>query len=738
MFDFWGVLLIIVIFLVYVNLSRRINELKSRLETREQEHLEKTEQEKPQVEEPEEVPREEKSLSQAELQTEVEEEPEEVSEPTKERQSRLEFELGSKVFTIVGSIAVMMGAGFFLRYAFKNNLITEPMRVILGTLAGALLLFIGHYFRKKYPVYSEIVAGGGLGVLYLSMYANSSALYGLLPNPIVLITMGVVTGLGVLMSLHFDSAWLAGFSQIGGFIAPLLLSIGALNSHLLFVYLLILNLGILFLARKKLWIYLNVGNFLGTVLVYFTWLSTHYSSQPEVLKEIFALSQPYGSFFALLFLGTAVLQFLNKRDVKEATIFLLSGSSLFYFALTYVTVNELYPDWMGIATFGLGLFQFLFAWIVSKEIPEPGWFKDTLIALGCFFFIIGVPIQFSKHWVTIAWGAEALLMATLGLRTKSYQLRSFAHGVFWLTGIRLLFFETHLPEKAVAFANNRFLSFAVCFIFMAGAAYLFDKYTARLRKEEKKASSVLLLLSFLVFLVGGGLEINEFFSQWWLPLFLGFSSLGALWTSLKLKRWPLRAFSYGPLAVGAFYLLFYTDTLLDMGEFKFLFNARALTTIVFAGITGVFLWLMRKNKKLLRDDEELAFPFLFTGINVLLLRLIGVEVLDLFNHQLSGVVEWEESTLENMKNVTLSAAWALYAIVLLVIGIIKKSAASRIFSILVFGFVILKVFLYDTASLNDFYRFVSFAGLGAVLLLAGYLYYRFEDRIMSFIKAENN
>lgn len=196
---------------------------------------------------------------------------------------------------------------------------------------------------------------------------------------------------------------------------------------------------------------------------------------------------------------------------------------------------------------------------------------------------------------------------------------------------------------------------------------------------------------------------------------------------------------FGPLALGAIYLLIYADSLLNMEEFTFLFNARVVTTVAFSVIAGIFLWLIRKNKELLAEDEEKVVSLtLFTGINVLLLKLIGVEVVGLFDHQLKGAVNWSRDTLQNLKNVTLSAAWALYAIVLLIIGIIKKSVYARAFAIPIFGFVILKVFLYDTASLNDFYKFVSFAGLGVILLFSGYLYYRFEDRIMEFIKAEEN
>jgi uncharacterized membrane protein len=84
----------------------------------------------------------------------------------------------------------------------------------------------------------------------------------------------------------------------------------------------------------------------------------------------------------------------------------------------------------------------------------------------------------------------------------------------------------------------------------------------------------------------------------------------------------------------------------------------------------------------------------------------------------------------------LSIAWGLYAGALLVLGIVKRSAAARLTSIGLFAIVILKVFLYDTSSLSSFYRFISFISLGVLLLLAGYLYNRYKDRIVEFIQVK--
>jgi hypothetical protein len=43
-----------------------------------------------------------------------------------------------------------------------------------------------------------------------------------------------------------------------------------------------------------------------------------------------------------------------------------------------------------------------------------------------------------------------------------------------------------------------------------------------------------------------------------------------------------------------------------------------------------------------------------------------------------------------------------------------------------FGFIILKIFIYDLSFLEGLYRSASFAGLGVILLAVSYLYQRYR------------
>jgi uncharacterized membrane protein len=75
-----------------------------------------------------------------------------------------------------------------------------------------------------------------------------------------------------------------------------------------------------------------------------------------------------------------------------------------------------------------------------------------------------------------------------------------------------------------------------------------------------------------------------------------------------------------------------------------------------------------------------------------------------------------------------SAAWVLYGVALLLGGIARRGPILRYGSLGVMLLAVAKVFLYDTARLSDLYRVLSFLGLGASLLLLGFLYQRFVFR----------
>ena len=77
------------------------------------------------------------------------------------------------------------------------------------------------------------------------------------------------------------------------------------------------------------------------------------------------------------------------------------------------------------------------------------------------------------------------------------------------------------------------------------------------------------------------------------------------------------------------------------------------------------------------------------------------------------------------RDLTLSLAWALYALLLLAIGMARRSQGLRWISLAFLVLTIGKVFLYDLGELRDLYRVASLLGLAASLILVSLAYQRF-------------
>ena len=77
---------------------------------------------------------------------------------------------------------LVLGIGFFLKYAVENAWIGPTGRVALGVLAGLAMLGAGDAARRRdYRFLSQGLTGGGVAALYLSIFAAAN-FYQLIPR----------------------------------------------------------------------------------------------------------------------------------------------------------------------------------------------------------------------------------------------------------------------------------------------------------------------------------------------------------------------------------------------------------------------------------------------------------------------------------------------------------------------------------------------------------------------------
>jgi uncharacterized membrane protein len=235
-------------------------------------------------------------------------------------------------------VAILFGVAFFLKYSFDNKLIGETGRIILGMIWGAAFLAAGEYLQKKknLKLYGQLLSGGGLGALYLSLYA-AFALYHLIPAWLAAIGMIAVTTTGMTLSVRYNAFSLAAIALLGGFLTPVMLSTGQNQPLTLFGYILLLDIGTLTLYRFRRWPSLIVMSLIGTALIYTGWHAEFYD-KPQHWLALGIISV----FFILYNLHIVISRVARADEETSFDQTIIFGSAAFLFLSFFAQYNWSY------------------------------------------------------------------------------------------------------------------------------------------------------------------------------------------------------------------------------------------------------------------------------------------------------------------------------------------------------------------------------------------------------------
>ena len=199
----------------------------------------------------------------------------------------LEQRIGKRWLLYVGIGAIVLGASYLVKLAFDNEWITPAMRVGLIALGGGVLVAIGLRFADRgMSGFGHLLAGGGIAVLYVSIYA-ALHLYDLVDRGPAFVAMILVTAFGAWLSDRRSDLGLAMVALIGGFATPFLIG-GDRDAYLaLFTYVTVLGSGATFLARRHEWPVLTLTAFGLTALTFGAWAAASYSGERYLAVQAF-------------------------------------------------------------------------------------------------------------------------------------------------------------------------------------------------------------------------------------------------------------------------------------------------------------------------------------------------------------------------------------------------------------------------------------------------------------------
>jgi len=186
--------------------------------------------------------------------------------------------VGVRLFSAIAGIALVVAAVFFLRYSLDNGWLQPPVRVVIGILAGIGLLVVCELkAARNYPATANALDAAAIATLFSTLFAAHS-LWNLIPATAAFVLLALVTATAVALSIRRESLFIAVLGLLGGFATPALLSTGENRPIPLFAYLLLLNVGLAWVAYRRGWTILSVLTLAFTTLYQWGWAARFLSA----------------------------------------------------------------------------------------------------------------------------------------------------------------------------------------------------------------------------------------------------------------------------------------------------------------------------------------------------------------------------------------------------------------------------------------------------------------------------
>jgi uncharacterized membrane protein len=664
-----------------------------------------------------------------------------------EKNPDLEKFIGENLVNKIGIAILVLGIGYFVKFAIDKDWINEIGRVAIGILCGGILIGLAHRLRKEFTAFSSVLVGGGIAVLYFTISLAFHD-YHLFSQTLAFAMMVIVTAFAVLLSVAYDRVELAILAIIGGFGSPFFVSTGQGNHIVLFTYLLVLNGGMLSLAYFKKWNVVNVICYVFTILIFGGWLFSKYDydRHSTLIVLLFALS-----FYIVFFAMNIVYNIKNKLPFQTLELsILLSNTFLFFSTGIHLLNHPALEDYKGIFTIAMGLFNLGFAYPLYKRGDTDKNLIFVLIGLVLTFISLAAPIQLKGHHITLFWAAEMVLLLWLSQKSGVKLIKQTA---VLLTGLLLIslildWFNYYADGTAYLrpFANKAFITSMFTLIALMVKYNLLKKenpsnfYDAVFALKEyqiliQAISAVLLYLSLLLEIVHqtqyyyNDQSIRNIIVVCYHATFV--LVLISFYTKQNLLQF--NKVKLALLCLSILMILLCNSSIIDIRNQVIKSNAplQLFFFLHFYIITiGCYFTVkLHQTLKTILTPKALEFKYIYWLTVILLIVIASIELDHLVVYSLTSKYYSSSYLLSQNHKFGYAILWGAAAFILINVGLKRKIREIRIISLALFSLVILKLFAYDINNISEAGRIVAFVLLGVLLLVVSFMYQRLKKLI---------
>ena len=544
---------------------------------------------------------------------------------------------GGNTLVRVGIVVLFIGVAFLLKYAAERELLPIELRLAAVALGGVALLVVGWRLRLPRPGYALMLQGGGVGILYLTVFA-ALRLYKMLPTELAFALLAAIAVFSAILAVLQDSRSLAITGAAGGFLAPILASTGGGSHVALFSFYAVLNAGILGIAYYKAWRELNLVGFAFTFVIGLMWGEKYYR------PELFPSTEPFLVLFFVFYVAIAVLFALRQapRLTHYVDGTLVFGTPIVAFGLQAALVRgmEFGAAW---SAFALAAFYLVLATALYAGKRETlRLLVESFLALGVGFATLAVPLAFDGRWTSAVWAVEGAAVLWAGVRQGRILPRAFGMLLQFAGGFAFLA-AAEKAAGAMPVLNSLYLGCVMVSAAGLFCSYYVERNRERVGESELLAGRLLFIWGALWWFGGGLFEIHRHVPAAWSwhaqLLFFAGSCAGfhLLWRRLD---WNIARF--GALALLPLMIV----VLFDMGSkwpatphHPFAYHAYLGWALGF----GVHMWILRAHDG--RDEPWLP------GLHAVGLWLLAVV--------LSWEIGWQIDRYVAGRHAWPLIAWAL-------------------------------------------------------------------------------
>ncbi len=677
--------------------------------------------------------------------------------PAKAKRNMEEF-IGGNVINKVGIVILVIGFTILLKYAIDNEWINEITRVVIGLVSGAIVLGLAFKLREKYDAFSAVLLSGGMAILYFSVYAAYD-FYNLLPQELAFALLFLLTAFTVFAAVMYDKQVIGILGLVGAYAVPFLVSENEGRILILLSYMTIINAGILVLAFRKNWTWLNYLAFAFSWGIFLVWYGDRFDfDQHAAIAGIFSLL-----FFLMFYLMILAYKLRKRESFHVKDIVILTLNSFCFFGIGMDLADHVAGGiYQGLFAALTAVVHFPFAYLSFRTGLADRRFFYLQIGLVLTFLSLAIPIQLDGQWVTIIWSLEAAILFAIGRTQKALFYERIAYALVGVALISLLQdWEDYYPfidpdASWIPFVNTTFYTSLVSCASLGAIAWLHfsKKYmldpvaTSRLTQIAGIVVSslfvVTLYFSFyheIAFLFQTWYKrsaittdytyYNESFlsyqTVWLLNYTFLFLSVGMIWIMRKTYSDTLSWISFAMVAIAV--LTFLVDGLDALANLRFYYLESspyyhrtewhiAVRYIGYACAGSMLTICYRMTARLP------IHRYFSLGLHTVSIILLSSELSNIASLLSSGNYAEVEYLTSRMGYTIL---WGVYSMALIVYGIWRRHKRIRFFAIGLFGVTLLKLYIIDLADISTGGKIISFIALGILLLTISFMYQKFKN-----------